>query len=135
MSNSYNPPTPTTSDSHGSPTSITSDPLALKYSTLSTNRSAGRNVLIYNNNDRTTLLGGLILISGATNANFPGVTNANFYAMIRIFVEFIPRHYSSTFSLQNERHITILEDDEALQPGNYYILTSGKFLYYPFMIK
>jgi hypothetical protein len=135
MSNSYNPPTPTSSDSHGSPTSITSDPLAPKYPTTVANRSAGRNVLVYNNNDRTTLLGGLILIPGATNANFPGVTNANFYAMIRIFVEFTPRNYSHTFSLRNEGRTMIQEDNQTLQPGNYYIVTSGKFLYCPFMIK
>jgi hypothetical protein len=44
------------------------------------NRLAGRNVHIYDANDRTTALGGLILNSG--------VTNDNFYAMIDIFVEF-----------------------------------------------
>src|SRR5271154_612382 len=115
MSNSHNPPTPTTSDSHGSPTSITSDPLALKYSTMPPlNRLAGRDVHIYDNKDRTTMLGGLVLS--------PGVTNANFYAMIRIFVEFTPRTFSRTFSLQNQGRTTIQEDRQPLQPGNYYII-------------
>src|SRR5277367_4115178 len=115
MSNSHNPPTPT---------SITSDPLVLKYSTMPPiDRSAGRNVHIYNNNDRATVLGGLILN--------PGVTNANFYAMIRIFVEFERR----TFSLRNQSGIEIQKDHQPLQPGNYYIVTSGKFLYHPFTIK
>jgi hypothetical protein len=128
MSNSHNLPTPTTSDSHGSPTSITSDPLALKYSTMPpVNRSEGRDVHIYDNKDRTTMLGGLILS--------PGVTNANFYAMIRIFVEFTPRNFSRTFSLRNQNRITIQENHQSLQPGNYYIITSGKFLHHPFMIK
>jgi hypothetical protein len=125
MSNSHNPPTPTTSDSHGSPTSIISDPLTLKYSTMPpVNRSEGRDVHIYDNKDRTTMLGGLILS--------PGVTNANFYAMIRIFVEF---NFSRTFSLRNQSRITIQENHQPLQPGNYYIVTSGKFLHHPFMIK
>jgi hypothetical protein len=85
-------------------------------------RSAGRNVHIYDDNDRTTVLGGLILN--------PGVTNANFYAMIRIFVEFGRR----TFSLRNQSGIEIQKDHQPLQPGNYYIDTSGKFLYHPFTI-
>src|SRR5271169_4476665 len=106
MSNSHNSSPPTTSDSHGSPTSITSDPLVLKYSTMPPiDRSADRNVHIYNNNDRTTVLGGLTLN--------PGVTNANFYAMIRIFVEFERR----TFSLRNQSGIDIQRDHQPLQPG------------------
>src|SRR5271169_994660 len=101
MSNSHNSSPPTTSDSPGSPTSITSDPLVLKYSTMPPiDRSAGRNVHIYDDNDRTTVLGGLILN--------PGVTNANFYAMIRIFVEFERR----TFSLRNEGGIEIKKNDQ-----------------------
>jgi hypothetical protein len=103
---------------------MTSDPLVLKYSTIPPiDRSACRNVHIYDDNDRTTVLGGLILN--------PGVTNANFYAMIRIFVEFERR----TFSLRNQSGIEIQKDHRPLQPGNYYIITSGKFLYHPFTIK
>ena len=119
-----------TSDSHESPTSISSDPLALqyKYSTMPPrNRSAGRNVHIYNNRNQSTVLGGLILS--------PGVTNANLYAMIRIFVEFEPRSLSHTFSLRDQSRTTIQENHQPLQPGNYYIITTGKFLHYPFMIK
>jgi hypothetical protein len=91
------------------------------------NRSARRDVHIYDNRDRTTALGGLILNTG--------VTNANFYAMIRIFVEFRPRTLSLTFSLRNQDRITIQENQQPLQPGNYYILTTSKFLHHPFMIK
>ena len=90
---------------------------------LPIDRSAGRNVHIYDDNDRNTVLGGLILNSG--------VTNANFYAMIRIFVEFERR----TFSLRNQSGIEIQKDRQPLQPGKYYIVTLGKFLYYPFTIK
>jgi hypothetical protein len=91
------------------------------------NRLAGRNVHIYDNKDRTTALGGLILNTG--------VTNANLYAMIRIFVEFTPRNCSRTFSLRNQSRITIQENQQPLQRGNYYIITTGKFLYHPFTIK
>jgi hypothetical protein len=131
MSNSHNPSPPTTSDSHGSPisiTSVTSDPLVLKYSTMPPiDRTAGRNVHIYDSRDRTTALGGLILNTG--------VTNANFYAMIRIFVEFTPPTFSRTFSLRNQSRAAIQENQQPLQRGNYYIITTGKFLYHPFMIK
>src|SRR3954471_9674835 len=98
--------TPTASDSHGSPTSITSDPLALKYkySTIPpANRSARRNVNIYDDKNRTTVLGGLVLN--------PGVTNANLYGMIRIFVEFERR----TFCLRNQSDIKIQNNHQPLQ--------------------
>lgn len=44
------------------------------------NRSAGRDVHIYNSNDLTTPLGGLILTNG--------VTNANLYAIVEVFLLF-----------------------------------------------
>jgi hypothetical protein len=37
---------------------------------LSANRSAGRDVHIYDVNDPTTVLGGLVVTNGVTNANF-----------------------------------------------------------------
>jgi hypothetical protein len=94
------------------------------------NRSAGRNVHIYyNKKDQGTsvlfLLGGLILSTG--------VTNANLYAMIRIFVKFQPHSHSDTFSLRDQDRIRIQENNLPLRPGNYYIITTGKFLRYPFM--
>src|SRR5271170_3388283 len=122
MSNSHNPSNPTTSHSHESPTCTSADPLAYKYSMPPADRSAGRDVHIFDDNDRTTELGGLILQ--------PGVTNTNFYAMIRIFVEFQCR----TFSLRNEGGIEVKKNDQPLQPGNYYIVTSGKFLHHHFYI-
>src|SRR4051794_10821657 len=107
MSNSHNSSPP---DCHGSPTSITSDPLVVKYSTMPPmDRSAERNVHISNDKDRATVLGGLILNLG--------VTNANLYAMIRFFVKFERR----TFSLRNQNGIEIQKDHQPLQPGNYYI--------------
>ncbi|KAF1813960.1 hypothetical protein P152DRAFT_465712 [Eremomyces bilateralis CBS 781.70] len=64
------------------------------------NRSLGRDVHIYDVNDRTTVLGGLILTNG--------VTNANFYSMVEIIVFhlIIPRLIFApnigSFSVNNE---------------------------------
>ncbi|KAH0828295.1 hypothetical protein AYO21_07289 [Fonsecaea monophora] len=77
-------------------------------------RSAGRNVHIYDLNDPTTVIGGLLLL--------PGVTNANFYAMIEIIVIF-----ESPFFLQNENETKIEKDDHPLQPGKYYIVATSSF--------
>ena len=77
-------------------------------------RSAGRNVHIYDLNDPTTKIGGLLLL--------PGVTNANFYAMIEIIVIF-----ESPFCLQDENGTKIERDDHPLQPGNYYIVATSPF--------
>jgi len=74
-------------------------------------RSAGRNVHIYDLNDPTTAIGGLLLL--------PGVTNASFYAMIEIIVIF-----ESPFFLQDENGTKIEKDDHPLQPGNYYIVAT-----------
>ena len=72
------------------------------------NRSAGRNVHIFDASDRSTSIGGLILTAG--------VTNANLYAMIEIFVFF-----EGEYILRNESDITIEKDNSLLLPGNYYI--------------
>ncbi|KIW86275.1 hypothetical protein Z517_01670 [Fonsecaea pedrosoi CBS 271.37] len=77
-------------------------------------RSAGRNVHIYDLNDPTTVIGGLLLL--------PGVTNANFYTMIEIIIIF-----EGPFFLQNENETKIEKDDYPLQPGNYYIITTHSF--------
>ena len=72
------------------------------------NRSAGRDVHIFDARDRNTSIGGLILTAG--------VTNANLYAMIEIFVIF-----NGEYILRNESDIAIEKDDSILLPGNYYI--------------
>ena len=56
-----------------------------------------------------------------------GITNANFYAMVEIFVIFF-----STFVLRYE-NVTddlrdIPRDEQALRPGNYYVITEGRRL-------
>ncbi|KAF2183424.1 hypothetical protein K469DRAFT_710935 [Zopfia rhizophila CBS 207.26] len=78
------------------------------------NRSAGRNVHIYDSNDLDTVLGGLVLT--------PGVTNANFYLMVEILFIF-----TSTFFLQDEDEVGVDKDDSPLQPGKYYIVAAGSF--------
>jgi hypothetical protein len=72
------------------------------------NRSAGRDVHIFDTQDRNTSIGGLILTAG--------VTNANLYTMIEIFVI-----SNGEYILRNESGITIEKDDSVLLPGNYYI--------------
>jgi hypothetical protein len=79
------------------------------------NRSAGRDVHIYDANDPTTVLGGLILTNG--------VTNGNLYSMVEIIFVF-----DHDYFLRDEGGITVQRDDHPLQPGSYYILTCGRFL-------
>jgi hypothetical protein len=80
------------------------------------NRSFGRDVHIYDTNDRTTALGGLMLTNG--------VTNANFYSMVEILILF-----TRTFELQNEDGTKIQKNDDPLQPGNYYVYAAGRYLF------
>jgi hypothetical protein len=80
------------------------------------NRSAGRDVHIFDARDRNTSIGGLILTAG--------VTNANLYTMIEIFVVF-----NGEYILRSESDITIEMDDSILLPGNYYIDSPCKSLY------
>lgn len=71
------------------------------------NRSTRRNVHIFNASDRNTEIGGL-----RTN----GITNANLYAMIEIFLFF-----GGEYVLRDESDIVVKRDDSLLQPGKYYI--------------
>ncbi|KAH8672763.1 hypothetical protein BGZ60DRAFT_405507 [Tricladium varicosporioides] len=74
------------------------------------NRSAGRDVHIFDANDRNTSIGGLILTSG--------ITNDNLYSMIEIFVFF-----DGKYILRSEDNIMIERNDSPLLPGNYYIVS------------
>ncbi|KAG0127173.1 hypothetical protein HOY82DRAFT_82038 [Tuber indicum] len=78
----------------------------------SADRSAWRNAFIYASNNRGTILGGLWVAEG--------ITNANLYSMLEIFCFF-----SDTFNLQNESEQLVERDMQPLQPGNYYIVTNG----------
>jgi hypothetical protein len=80
------------------------------------NRSRGRDVHIYDAKDPTIVLGGLILTNG--------VTNSNFYSMVEILVLF-----TSDFELRSEDNTEIQRNDHPLQPGRYYVNSTGKFLH------
>jgi len=80
------------------------------------NRSEGRNVHIHDANNPTEVLGGLILTNG--------VTKANFYSMIEILFIF-----TSTVFLRHNDDTIVQRDDTPLLPGNYYIVTTVKFLH------
>jgi len=75
-------------------------------------REIGRNVHIFSVNDPTTTLGGLVCTEG--------ITNNNFYVMVRIILEF-----ENDFTLHDEIGSTVPRDDQCLKPGNYAILTTG----------
>jgi hypothetical protein len=79
-------------------------------------RSVGRNIHVYDAADRTTVLGGLILTKG--------ITNANFYSMVEILVLF-----TTGFELLNENNVKIERNDNLLLPGRFYINPSGKYLH------
>ena len=76
------------------------------------NRSAKRNVHIYDARDPNNVLGGLILTNG--------VTNDNFYQMIDILFIF-----HSEFSLRHENGSTIQKNDDPMRPGKYYVVSTG----------
>jgi hypothetical protein len=125
------------SDSHESPTSTssdspkTSDSLVLQTSTMPPiDRSGGRNVRIYDAENPTVVLGGLILSNG--------VTNANLYSMLDMFITYKEPFFlkdEEPFLLQDEQGTRIEKNNRPLQPGNYYIISISRFLHHPFMIK
>ncbi|KAK3941364.1 HNH endonuclease-domain-containing protein [Diplogelasinospora grovesii] len=75
-------------------------------------RALGRNVFFYDLRDLDTLLGGLVLT--------PGVTNADFYAMVNIVLII-----SSSFLLQNDNGETVLQDSQPLLPGRYFVVADS----------
>ena len=80
-------------------------------------RSVGRDVHIYDAKDPNTILGGLILARG--------VTNANFHTMIEIFCIF-----EASYILQGEDKLVIQRDGHPLRPGKYFIVTEGMQIFY-----
>ncbi|KAE8448048.1 hypothetical protein EG329_009971 [Mollisiaceae sp. DMI_Dod_QoI] len=106
-----------------------SPPFLLHEDTRSTmsplNRSKGRDVHIFDASDRNTSISGLVLTAG--------VTNANLYAIIEIFVIFdgedILQNKSSIaikgeYILRNKSNIAIKKNNSMLLPRNYYIHSS-----------
>ena len=76
-----------------------------------------RNTFVYAAENPGTVLGGL----WAT----PGVTNANFHSMLEIICVL-----SDTFELHDQNGQLVEQDENQLQPGNYYIATNGRSLMY-----
>ena len=74
-------------------------------------RSAGRDVHIYDAKDPDTAVGGLVLTNG--------ITHANFYSMVEIICIFDGIYYF----LRDEYGTMIQRDDSLLHPGKYYIVT------------
>ena len=81
---------------------------------MAPNRSAGRDVYIYDTKDPDTVLGGLILTNG--------VTNANFYSMVGVFLII-----GSNYVLRHEDGTVIMRDEQVLGRGDYYIMTNGRY--------
>jgi len=82
---------------------------------MAANRSAGRDVHIYDAKHPDTVLGGLILTNG--------VTNTNFYSMVQVFLLF-----NSEYVLRYEDGTEVPRDEHALRPGKYYVVTIGRYL-------
>src|SRR5579862_9612050 len=91
---------------------MSSASLFLQLNMPAPDRSAGRNVHVYDAKDPDTVIGGLILTHG--------ITNANFYSMMEIICIF-----DSVYFLRDEHGTTIQRDDSPLRPSKYYILTAG----------
>lgn len=75
-------------------------------------RARARDVFFYDLRDPSTLLGGLVLS--------PGVTNANFYSMVDIVLVI-----SSTYFLQNDNGQALPRDSKSLLPGDYFVVTAA----------
>ena len=75
-------------------------------------RSTRRDVHTYSAQDTNTVLGGLRLTNG--------MTNANFYSMVEIVFIF-----DNDYTLSSESGSTVQRDDHPLQPGKYFIGTAG----------
>jgi len=87
------------------------------------NRAEGRDTFIYDSNHRDTLLGGLWIAEG--------ITNANLYYMVEIICVF-----TDTFELRDNNEQLVKRDEKPLQPGNYFVVSNGRsllrFLSWPF---
>jgi hypothetical protein len=102
--------------SHSPSFETSNPPTPPEASTMPHSRAEGRNVHIFNASDPDTELGGLFLTKG--------VTNANLYAMVGIIVI-----VTSEYFLQDASNIRIEKDDMLLQPGNYTIVATSRFIH------
>jgi hypothetical protein len=84
-------------------------------------RSRGRNVHIYDFENPTVLLGGLVLSNG--------VTNANLYSMLKMFIQYkepAPPEDDEPFLLLDENGNRIENNGGPFQPGKYYVVSIGE---------
>ena len=77
-------------------------------------RAIGRNVHIFDPRNPDTILGGLLVTEG--------ITNESFYGMVDIIIEF-----TTSYSLRRQSGSTIQRDNNPLQEGGYFVITSGSF--------
>ncbi|PUU84244.1 hypothetical protein B9Z19DRAFT_1060352 [Tuber borchii] len=77
-------------------------------------RAIGRNVYIFDPRDPGTILGGLMVTNG--------MTNTNFYSMVEIIFIFTTDY---TLHRGQKSGPTIKRDDNPLQEGSYFVVTSG----------
>jgi len=82
---------------------------------IDNDRAYGRDAFIYDSNHRDTLLGGLWIGEGTTNANL--------YDMVEIICVF-----TDTFDLRDNNEQLVKRDKQPLQPGNYFIVSNGRSL-------
>ena len=81
-----------------------------------TDRLAWRDTHIYASYSRDTMLGGLWASEG--------ITNANLYSMLEIICSF-----TDTFHLYDDHKQLVGKDGQQLRPGNYFVVTNGRFLH------
>jgi hypothetical protein len=79
---------------------------------MSSERSIGHNVHVFNSNHPETAIGGLVVTNG--------VTNLNFYYMLNIICLFEKDYYIRTAD-----DTIIPKNHDPFQPGKYYIVSEG----------
>jgi len=84
--------------------------------TAPTDRLVWRDTHIYASDSRDTVLGGLWASES--------ITNANLYSMLEIICSF-----TNTFHLYDDHKQLVGKDGQQLQPGNYFVVTNGRFLH------
>jgi len=123
MPDSHDSQTSTSSDSHESSPPKTPNSVVLQTPTMAIDRSRGRNVHIYDAENPTVVLGGLILSNG--------ITNRNLYSMLDIFIGYeAPKEMPLEEQpfLRDKEGTRIEKNDDPLQPGEYYIVTTCRVL-------
>lgn len=83
---------------------------------MAANRAIGRNVHLYDAKDRIQPIGGLLLTNG--------ITKENFLRMVEIFI------LETSFVQQDKEGSEVQDDNDPLQPGNYYIIGESPALSY-----